>query len=164
MIHDPQATKEEKDTLNICNNQSFPLSTFAGLRVTCGSRDFTPSDGYKTFSELYAATEQCINSLCDLSCSGYIDYATYKAAYTQHADISNTSAVYGLCLMGINLEKSVENDDSTINNGISSQDGFSQFDIQLTTSSALATTSKLLTNVVHKRALVFSGSGVAVEF
>jgi len=181
MLHDPQVYTSNgagtgkltdnagNNNLNVCWDQSFPLSGFGSLMVNCGSRQFGPSDGFKTYSELYTSTEQCINYLCDLKGSGYIDYATFKAGYTKAIAIQSTNpgvtaGTYGLCLLGVNLEKSVENDDATINNGISSQDGFSQFEIKLTTSDSLASSSKLLTNIVHKRALVFQQSGISCEF
>ena len=55
---------------------------------------------------------------------------------------------------------------SVMNNGLSSQQAgaTNEFDITLTTGSALAATSNILYNLVHKRNMILANGGVTCEF
>jgi hypothetical protein len=150
--------------------QTYPLPLFTVLRCTSGSKTFTPTDGIKGFAELYASAEKCVNGPADLSGQGWIDYLTMTdtAGTNLYSDLPNTtisSGNYGLTLLAVNLEKSMQVDDSVINNGLDSHSGGAdQFiDVQITTSAATIPTSTFLVNLVHRRALVFRGGAATIE-
>jgi hypothetical protein len=145
--------------------QCFPMPLFTTLRCTSGSKTFTPADGIRGFPELYASAEKCVSGPADLSGQGWIDYKTFTATYAKHILMTNAAAAYGLCVMAVNLEKSIQVDDAAANNGLDSHSGGAdQFlDVQITTSSALDPTSTFLTNLVHRRALVFRQGASVIE-
>ena len=88
------------------------------MRVRCGTKMFTPPDDIRSFTEAYTSVEKCVNSVCDITGSGWIDYKMYTGDYAQAGKIDDSAAKYGLCLLGVNLEKTIEMDDAVINNGL----------------------------------------------
>jgi hypothetical protein len=165
MLYDNSTTKVLTQNLWNFKKQSFPLPTFSSLRVRCGTKMFTPPDDLRSFAELYTSAEKCVNSVCDITGTGYIDFKTFTGGYAAHTDLSNAAAVYGLALIGVNLEKTIEPDDNVINNGLAAiEAGNSDFDVQLTTTSGLAVTDNILSAISHKRALVFASHGITCEY
>ena len=152
------------------NRESFPLNSFTSLRVMSGSLLFTPNEDIQGAVELYVSTQKCVASLSDLSGAGWVSSDILKAS----GDLpvygtgvpSTRPPDYGITLMGVNLEKTVETDEAVNNNGLTSRSGgaTSDFDIVLTTGNALRTDSNILYNIVHKRNVVFQGGNVNVQF
>ena len=142
--------------------QSFPCSEFGSLTVYSGSRYFTPQAGLRSFQELYRSAELCVNGMTELQGSGFISLDIMTSTYEADA-ATTTAAKYGLCLMSVNLEKQVISDDNVINEGINSNDGFQQFNINLVTSKAITGTDVLQCNIVCKKVLTLSGSGIIVD-
>jgi hypothetical protein len=162
MLYDNASAKALTTNQWTLMHQSFPLPSFSSLRVRSGSHYFTPPDDIKSFPELYASAEKCCNSVADISGTGYINYGMQSGLYTKAATIAGGS--YGLCLLAVNLEKTLESDDSVMNNGFTaSESGSVDFDIQITTTTALSNGDSFLTAIQHKRALVFARSGVVCE-
>lgn len=166
MLHNPTALKAVSNATYNYQAHGFPLggvgAKFVRLDVTSGTRRFTPNDGIKTMSELYASAEKCVGSLCDISGSGIVDRTMFSDPYVQHGTYGSAKA--GLCLYACNLEKTTENDDSLINSGISSTEGFNQMDVRLEMDTVFVNTSEFLINMVHKRVLKLSASGTQLDF
>jgi hypothetical protein len=166
ILHDPVAAKDGAAAKMFSHyRQSFPLSNFEALRVKSGTKYFTPPDDVQSFVELYQNAQKTVSAFCDISGSGMINRVVQQAPLA----VNNGNIVpeaSGFCLLSANLEKTIESDDAVINNGTSSMEAgaSNMFEIKIKTSSALAQTSKLLTNIVHKRALVFRAGGTAVEY
>jgi hypothetical protein len=147
----------------VARKETYGCPYFTGLRVQTQSRLYTPPDDILSFAQLYKSTEQTQTTLMDLSAPGIITYQQLKGTYAP-ANVL-TEASYPLCMMGINLEKSVSSDDSVLNDGISSVNGNNIFYIRLRTSQAIyaSGTGTMKTAIVHKRALSFSRSGCTVD-
>lgn len=144
-------------------NQSFPLTNFSSLYVRSGSKIFTPPDRINGFAELYVSQEKCLTSFANLGSSGWVTYKQFSDGYTSNATLS--SGTYGLCLLSVNLEKTLTSDYDTINSGLSSGDGATNmFDVEINTSSALVGSDSWLYAIVHKRTLIFANSGIDVEY
>ena len=163
LVDPPASTKTWVAAEHTLNVESYPLATFDRLEVRLGSKTFTNQDGIRSYSEMYLSSEKCVNGLItSFHSSGCINYKTFSSGYTKNA--STLTGVYGLFLMGCNLEKDTISDDSIINEGISSNEAGNQFDIRLFSTSALTAGSQLLTAIYHKRSLVLQSGGSAVEF
>lgn len=151
----------------VATKEVFGCPAFTGLRVMTQSRLYTPPDDILSFAQLYKSTEQTQNTLMDLSAPGIVTYTSLTGTFASN-DLAATlsEAKYPMCLMGINLEKSVSNDDSVLNDGISSVNGNNIFYIRLRTgaTNTVAASGVLRTCLVHRRALSYSRSGCTVDF
>ena len=162
LLYDDKVAKEQEPDKWSLSRQAYALPKFSSLRVRCGTKSFTPPDDIRSFTELYTSVEKCVNSVCDITGSGWIDYQMYTGDYVQGANVSGGK--YGLCLMGVNLEKTIETDDAVINNGLAAiEAGNSDFDITLQTATALNNQNTFRWAISHKRALVFAAQGVVVS-
>ena len=181
MIYDPPRLTSapvgsQRDPEHLLNRECFPVAGFQTLRVRSGTRQFTPSDDVRGYNELYISAEKTINNLNDIGGSGFIDYKTLTGGYT--VDVDSKAGTYGLAVMSVNLEKSVEVDDAVINQGLSSMEAgaTNEFDVRIEQSGAgtadagiarggvFSPLGRILSNIVHKSALVFSNGSVSVEY
>lgn len=166
---------EAQESKWLLNRQCFPVAGFTRMRVSSGSKVFTPTDDARTYLDLYVSAEKTINNLCDFSGSGYVNYWTLIGGYTPDADLASASADYGLCVLSTNLEKTLTPDDAVINQGLSSmeQGASAEFDVMIqgvagssddeARNGRFRTSGRWLTNIVHKGALVFSSGSVSAE-
>lgn len=161
MLKSPEASKIDTTLAYRFANHGFPITDFVKLDVSVGSERVTPSDGIKDIATLYRSSELCVNSLCNLQSSGIIDRPTLTATYTQ--DTTETNAKAGCVLMGVSFDKTTENDDNLLNQGISSSSGKNEVNITLQTT-ASASTDVLYSAIIHKRALKVSSAGVICDF
>ena len=141
-------------------NQSFPLPGFKEVTVRCGTRNFTPSEGLDTFAQLYTATEKCMNGVVNMIGTGWIGYNKYTGGYVR-GDYKTGS--YPICLMGFNLEKSLEEDFHVTGEGFASTSNGSSswFDVRLK-ATGMTQGDEFLVAITHKRVLQFSSSGPRV--
>lgn len=149
------------------SRQSFPLSNFNSWIVRSGSQYFTPNSGIQGFHENYRNIELATSSLLNLSGTGFIDYNLMTSPYSKTTATPDTNGRYGMCLLSVNLSKSINNDDASIvNEGLSSSmNGASnEIDINLKTNAELSETDVWLVNIVHRRVLSFENSSVQCMF
>jgi hypothetical protein len=173
MMVDPKAYKASvrADNVHSLWCQSFPHkynvnAGFSKLRVRSGTLWFTDINGIQSLPELYQSTEKCHNPISNLDGNGIIDWKIFSDNYTVNAD--PLAGNYGLCMMSVNLEKLVsdDNDPHVLNSGISSvaNGSTNQFDIDYDTVAVQDAQSNLLVNIVHRKQLVFSnGSYMVVQ-
>lgn len=158
----------EPDTKTwVCPRICYPMSEFSSLTVKAGSKYFTPSQGIRSFSELYRSCELTHNNFCDISGSGIVDMKLMTEAYTQQTvtGTGNLLLAAGICPMSVSLEKVVEEDaDVSLNNGLNAGDGFTEITVELTTGSDMATADTLFWNLVHKRYISIKNRAVTCMF
>jgi hypothetical protein len=167
LLHDIPASKVRSaasDFFHIMAAESFPLSNFTKLEVKDASNiPWTPQmGGIQSYADLYANFSLCAHELIDISAEGIIDYTLYTEGYTQAADTTDSKAAFGFCPMAINFEKTITPDDSINGSGVSCKEGHQRFTVQLTTSTALATTDRIRYALAHKRALILDNRSWAV--
>ena len=164
MVKDNVASKTYADGEHTLKRQSYPFTEFMSVRVKAGGATyFTSPEEIRGFADLYRAAELTHNYLGCVTGTGFISNSIMTQGYTKKDEVSTAGAAYGLCPISINLDKNIENDDATWNNGISCSNGKENIDITIRTRSVLPITDVFRYNLVHKRRLEMGGNyGFAV--
>jgi hypothetical protein len=156
MVRETLANRTPVTEKWLCPKTIFPMEKFGSLIVKAGSKQFVPSQGITSYSELYRMCELTHNNFCDISGSGMIDMKMMAEPFKAQTQTGSGSLVLqaGFCPMSVNLEKTTEPDgDVTLNSGLNAGDGFTELQVELWTSSGttLADTDYIYYTLVHKR-------------
>jgi hypothetical protein len=145
-------------------NMISPMPNFERLNVKSGSIQFCPDEGFQGHQELYRSTKLSMAHLCELEGTGLINYGEYTSPFSQNSNYQ--TAELGYCLMGVNLEKSIEPDDSAYSNaGLSAQANGSTNTITIDlrnksgASDTFANTDRILINIAHQNEIVIKDGG-----